>query len=186
MMMVLLLCVQGQESRAKAGPTGADAKVIAHWNVVPYQAFSRPMTIGVVAFHINGIDRVEFQVNGKPVGSANEMTLNKRTNTNEYWFTLDPKNFGPADPENPHLEVEAIPFGSRPVRLNYSEKRKTIGVIPPLAQSISRKGSIVGGPSANRPQLNMKAGLRYRRPLMWRVVTSSLVMIVAAPLSLGF
>ena len=110
MMMVLLLCVQGQESRAKAGPTGADAKVIAHWNVVPYQAFSRPMTIGVVAFHINGVDRVEFQVNGKAVGSAREMTLNKRTNTNEYWITLDPKDFGPADLENPHLEVEATAY----------------------------------------------------------------------------
>ena len=35
---------------------GYDAKVIAHWNVVPYQTFYDELNVGVVAFHINGID----------------------------------------------------------------------------------------------------------------------------------
>ena len=39
---------------------GFDAKSIARWDVVPYQTFSNEFHIGVVAFHMNGIDRVDF------------------------------------------------------------------------------------------------------------------------------
>ncbi|MCH8316356.1 MAG: hypothetical protein IIA64_10320 [Planctomycetes bacterium] len=59
---------------------GYDAKVIAHWDVVPYQTFNGDFEIGVVAFHINGIDRVEFSAEGGSWTPVSEMTLNSRTN----------------------------------------------------------------------------------------------------------
>lgn len=68
---------------------GADAKAIARWDVVPFQTFDCAFEIGVVAFHINGIDRVEFSLNGGPWAAVTEMTRNPRTNVVEYWANLD-------------------------------------------------------------------------------------------------
>src|SRR5262245_22444057 len=42
-----------------AGMPGADAKVIGAWDIVPYQTFTSTLNIGVIAFHMNGVDRVE-------------------------------------------------------------------------------------------------------------------------------
>lgn len=87
------------------GAPGIDAKAIARWDVVPYQTFDGYFEIGVVAFHINGIDRVEFSVEGGPWLAVQEMTLNPRTNVVEYWATLDANDF----PDGP-IEVRAIAY----------------------------------------------------------------------------
>lgn len=73
--------------------TGFDAEAIARWDVVPYQDFDGRFHIGVVAFHMNGIDRVEFSVDGGPWEPAYEMTLNPRTNVWEYTAVLDASRF---------------------------------------------------------------------------------------------
>ncbi|MEX0827638.1 MAG: hypothetical protein WD005_01670 [Haliea sp.] len=101
-------CAQGSSSGAR--PTGEDAKVIAHWNVIPYQAVDSPFQFGIVAFHINGIDRVEYQINGGDVQSVADMTLNERSNTHEYWTTIDPAKIGPLDPRSPIVEIKATAF----------------------------------------------------------------------------
>lgn len=72
---------------------GYDAKAIARWDVVPYQDFTGLFHIGVVAFHMNGIDRVEFSVNGGRWTPVTEMKLNPRTNVWEYTATLDASLF---------------------------------------------------------------------------------------------
>lgn len=72
---------------------GWDAKAIARWDVVPYQTFDEPFHIGVVAFHMNGIDRVDFSVNGGPWVSVEEMQLNPRTDVWEYTAVLIPEYF---------------------------------------------------------------------------------------------
>lgn len=82
---------------------GSDAKAIARWDVVPYQTFEGIFEIGVVAFHINGIDRVEFSLDGGPWTAVKEMTLNPRTNVVEYWTALDASR----SPDGP-IEVRAI------------------------------------------------------------------------------
>ncbi|MFW6155140.1 MAG: hypothetical protein ACOC95_07990 [Planctomycetota bacterium] len=69
---------------------GADAKCMALWDVVPHQDVDAPFGVGVVAFHMNGIDRVEFSLDNGPWTAVTEMTLNPRTNVWEYWVTLDP------------------------------------------------------------------------------------------------
>ena len=53
--------------------------------VVPSGGFE----VGVVAFHANGIDRVEFEANGGFAAIVNKMTLNTRTGNREYSVNLD-------------------------------------------------------------------------------------------------
>ncbi|OAB63852.1 hypothetical protein AY599_18590 [Leptolyngbya valderiana BDU 20041] len=68
---------------------GYDAQAIARWDVVPYQDFEGQFHIGVVAFHMNGIDRVEFSLNGGPWEAVREMKLNPRTGVWEYTAIVD-------------------------------------------------------------------------------------------------
>lgn len=89
---------------------GSDAKAIARWDVVPYQTFEGIFEIGVVAFHINGIDRVEFSLDGGPWTAVKEMTLNPRTNVVEYWTALDASR----SPDGP-IEVRAIAYPKKGV-----------------------------------------------------------------------
>ena len=67
-----------------------DRVPIARWNVVPFQRFEGPVNVGVVAFHVNGIDRVEFSADGGPWVEARGMSLNPRTGVKEFWGVLDP------------------------------------------------------------------------------------------------
>lgn len=72
---------------------GYDAQAIARWDVVPYQDFDDKFHVGVVAFHMNGIDRVEFSANGGPWSPVTEMKLNPRTNVWEYTAIVDASDF---------------------------------------------------------------------------------------------
>jgi hypothetical protein len=83
---------------------GFDAKAIARWDVVPFQTITEDFHIGVVAFHINGIDRVEFSVNGGPWSRVPRMQLNPRTNVWEYTVVIRPDLFE----EDGLVEVRAI------------------------------------------------------------------------------
>lgn len=82
---------------------GYDAKAIARWDVVPYQTFDGDLHIGVVAFHMNGIDRVEFSVDGGPWTPVYEMKLNPHSDVWEYTATLRASLFA----DGP-VEVRAI------------------------------------------------------------------------------
>lgn len=63
---------------------------IARWNVIPMQVIpSGGFNIGVVAFHANGIDRVEFEANGGQTTTINRMTVNPRTGNREFWVNLE-------------------------------------------------------------------------------------------------
>lgn len=68
---------------------GADATAIARWDVVPYQTFDDVFEIGVIAFHVNGIDRVEFSAEGGPWTPVPERSVNPRTGVLEFWAELD-------------------------------------------------------------------------------------------------
>lgn len=90
------------------GQAGYDAKAIARWDVVPFQTFDGSFSVGVVAFHINGIDRVEFAVNGGPWVTAYEMSMNPQSGVWEYWANLDASLFSQDGP----AEVRAIVWPS--------------------------------------------------------------------------
>lgn len=92
---------------------GADAKVLAHWDVVPYQTFNGKINVGILAYHFNGIKKVDFSADNGPwvsvyLPTPNPQTAGKRpeqTAVEEYWVTLDAKNFrtGP-------VEIRAIAY----------------------------------------------------------------------------
>jgi len=82
---------------------GYDAKAIARWDVVPFQTFDEKFHIGVVAFHMNGIERVDFSLDGGPWAPVYEMQLNPRTDVWEYTVTLDPNLL-----DDGQVEVRAI------------------------------------------------------------------------------
>lgn len=83
---------EAQPARRVGSPSeeGYTAQAIARWNVVPYQHVTDDFRLGVVAFHRDGIDRVEFSLDGGPWIVVDEMELNERTKTWEYSVTLDP------------------------------------------------------------------------------------------------
>jgi hypothetical protein len=77
-----------------SGAFGYDAKVMARWDVVPFQTFTGKFQIGVVAFHINGIDRVEFSAKGGAWAVVRQMHRNPQTGVMEYTAELDAEDFG--------------------------------------------------------------------------------------------
>ncbi len=85
---------------------GYDAKAIARWDVVPYQTFNGGFEIGVVAFHIKGIDRVEFAAEGGSWTPVSEMNVNPRTQVREYWVKLRASDFA----SEGLIEVRAIAY----------------------------------------------------------------------------
>ncbi len=82
------------QPRAGVPEAWTDANPIARWNVVPWQRVDEPFAVGVVAFALGDGVRVEFAVDGEPLATIDTPTLNPRTNTVEYWTTLDPVDFG--------------------------------------------------------------------------------------------
>jgi hypothetical protein len=103
---------------------GADAKAIARWNVVPFQTITGEFKVGVVAFHINGIERVSFSADGGEWVDVTEMTHNDRTDTYEYWVTLDASQMedGPVE-----LRAVAYPTDGVPRVLAGEIERSTVG-----------------------------------------------------------
>jgi len=77
-------------AQGDASAPGYDAKAIARWNFVPSQILSEAFNIGVVAFHREGINRVEFSLDGGPVVAVSQARLNSDSNTEEYFVRVDP------------------------------------------------------------------------------------------------
>lgn len=145
--------------RGFAGPTaqppavgnqhlrGYDAKAIARWDVVPYQDFDGLFHIGVVAFHMNGIDRVEFSVDGGPWTPVTEMKLNPRTDVWEYTATLDASKFADG-----LVEVRARVFP------------RNAGEVRVLGGAIHRNGIESGYPHDGEHSIFLKANARESLP----------------------
>jgi hypothetical protein len=110
---------------------GYNAKAIARWDVVPFQTFSSTMNVGVVAFHREGINRVEFAVNGGDWRSVTTPRLNPTTGVVEYFVALRASDFA----DGP-VEVRAIAY-------------PTVGEPRVLA------GALTGTDAANRGEHSM-------------------------------
>ncbi len=82
---------------------GADAQAIARWDAIPYADIDGEMLLGVVAFHMNGIDSVRFSANGGPWVAATEMKANPTTGVTEYFVKLRSADFSAGS-----VEVRAI------------------------------------------------------------------------------
>ena len=93
------------ESIGSESDYGVDAKSAARWDTVPFQTFNSYFHIGVAAFHINEIDRVEFSINNSPWISVKDKKLNPSTGVIDYWVGIDPKDF-----EDGQSEIRAIAY----------------------------------------------------------------------------
>lgn len=82
---------------------GQQDTAIARWDVVPYQTLTTKTNVGVVAFHVNGILRVDFSANGGNWVSVKKPTLNPQTGVVEYWAQINPAKY----PDGP-IEVRAV------------------------------------------------------------------------------
>ena len=128
---------------------GSDANAIAQWDVIPYQTFSGTFNVGVVAFHINAIDHVEFSVNGGAVGNATKMILDPQTNVVEYTAQLNAADFT----EGQTAEVRAVAYPTvgvpkvLPSLFLYADPNNT----PSPTIYASQNGSNTGDGSAANP-----------------------------------
>lgn len=86
-------------------PAAAGSRAIARWDVVPFQEFTGTFPVGVVAFHLGGIERVDFSVNGGPWIPVPRRARNPRTGVWEYFITLD----AALHPDGP-VEVRAVAY----------------------------------------------------------------------------
>ncbi len=95
--------------------SGPGLTPIARWDVVPYQRVAQGETFncGVVAFSQNGIDRVEFSVNGRPAASVTSMTYNHRTGVYEYWYGINANGFSSGGPITVTAKVYGNDGGTR-------------------------------------------------------------------------
>jgi hypothetical protein len=131
-------------ARGTPGQQGYDEKAIARWDVVPYQTFDTTMNVGVVAFHFNGIDRVEFSVNGGRPAAVTSMTRNPQTGVVEYWATLDVDKFatdGPVEVRAVAYPKVGVPRVLKPLPLNVNGQH----TIPTLVRYVSPAGSNTTG-----------------------------------------
>jgi len=87
------------------GPNGSGPKVIGKWDVIPHQAFSGILSIGVTAFHVNRVDRVEFSVEGGPWTPVGSMDFNARTGVWEFTALIRAQDFFDG-----RVEVRAIAY----------------------------------------------------------------------------
>lgn len=108
---------------------------IARWDVVPYQLFSGDFDIGLLAFHMNGIDRVEISVEGGPWTALTQMQLNPRTHVKEYVAQLSADDINLQDDEL--IEIRAIA---------YPKDTGTPRLLDSLFLYVNNKGTLSGPP----------------------------------------
>ncbi len=78
------------EVQGLASALGSTARAIARWDVVPSQTIQSPLHIGVLAYHIAGIDRVEVSLDNGPWSKVTSKTMNPDSGVEEYTTILDP------------------------------------------------------------------------------------------------
>ena len=93
----------GDESKV-----GFDAEVIGRWDEVPYQTIEGEFAVGLLAFHMNGIDRVEISLDNGPWKTIEQMQINPRTGVLEY-VAMIPEDLGSAAADGA-LELRAVAY----------------------------------------------------------------------------
>jgi len=106
---------------------GVTERAIAHWNVVPEQTVGDGFTVGVLAHHLDGIDRVEISINGGRWVKAVK-GFNPRTLCDEYYASINISSF-----IGDRLQLRAIaypvkgqPFVVKPLGTEYENQDLTL------------------------------------------------------------
>jgi hypothetical protein len=88
----------------------------ARWDVVPFQDITTQTEIGVVAFHKDLIDRVEFYVDDVLYDTVTAVTKNSITNVWEYNTIIDPNDYGSS--QEIEITAKVYPVTGNPRFLN--------------------------------------------------------------------
>ncbi len=156
--LLLLLTLPPTFAHPATAPTASDAPAIALWDVVPFQTLSADTNLGVKAFHFNGIDRVEFSLNGGPWTAVKTPSLNPSTNINEYWITLHPAALtdGPLQLRAIAYPKAGLPRVLDPLTL-YANANSSL---PATTVYVSLRGSDANSGSASSPFLSLTKALQ--------------------------
>ena len=99
------------------GSVGYDAEAIARWDLVPLQDITDEFHVGVVAFHMNGIEKVSFSLEGGAWVDAAETGYNPTSGVREYTARISPDDPNLQSDELVELRAIAYPFGAGKPRL---------------------------------------------------------------------
>jgi hypothetical protein len=100
------LIVPSPEAIGSHGVAGFNSEPVAAFTNIPFEDVLTTRNVEVTAYHYNGIDHVDFMVNGGSPVTVSEATLNPETGLVSYWATLDASDFG----VNELAEVRAIVY----------------------------------------------------------------------------
>ncbi|MBK7405918.1 MAG: hypothetical protein IPJ41_15180 [Phycisphaerales bacterium] len=112
---------------------GYDADAIARWDVVPYQTIAGDFPVGILAFHMNGIDHVSVSLEGGPWTNISTMQINPRTGVREYVMIIPGDD--PDLSEDELIEVRAIA---------YPKNVGTPRLLAPLFLYVNNSGTLTG------------------------------------------
>jgi hypothetical protein len=93
---------------APVAPVGTGPTVIARWDMIPDRNVTGVVNVGVLAFHIDGIDRVELACNGGQAVTVKASKLNPQSGVVEWWAVLPVTSL----PAGSALEIRAIAYPS--------------------------------------------------------------------------
>lgn len=88
------------------GTQGYDEPAISAWDVIPKDVVETDRNVGVVAYHLTGIQYVMFSANGGPWVEVNARSLNPETNVEEYYARLRASDYADGPIE---LRAIAVP-----------------------------------------------------------------------------
>lgn len=124
---------------------GYTSTPIAHWNMIPLEDISSDPRIGIIAFGINEVDRVELSVNGSSWFPITEMTENTRTGCWEYHATINTTTCTPGE----QLEIRGrvyprsagVSFNLPILTVNYGSSSSSIFYCSPHGNDITGDGT---------------------------------------------
>lgn len=117
------------------GDFGYDSPSIARWNVVELQELEEFPVVGLVAFHVNHVAKVEFSVDGGSWVEVTEMKLNPSTGVYEYCVSID--TTGLADDRELELRAKITPstagqvYGIPPITIRHNYSSELVGWCAP-------------------------------------------------------
>jgi len=75
---------------SSSSPEPGDYEAITTWAFPDMGILTATTPVGVVAYHSSGINKVEFELDGSPIGTKTSETLNTVTGEYEYWINITP------------------------------------------------------------------------------------------------
>jgi len=118
-----------------SGDFGYDSPAVSQWDVVPMQEVVEYPYVGLVAFHVNNIDKVEFSLNGGAWTEVTEMAENPSTGLYEYCVRVDSSSL--QDDDEIELRAKITPltagqvYGIDPITIKYNYAAELTGWCAP-------------------------------------------------------